>query len=78
MGDFVKGLIDEQYSPGIRTGIVLHRKVDSFSDQHPIVLQSRARVRQPYRRYTGVLIDMFFDHFLAVHWDRERVVDNYR
>lgn len=69
MGDFVKGVIDARYPAGLRSGIALHRKVDSFSDQHPVILQSKRRIRPPYRRYAGILIDMFFDHFLAVHWN---------
>jgi acyl carrier protein phosphodiesterase len=44
--------------------------VDVFTDAHPIVLRSKRRIRPPHRRYAPVLVDVFYDHFLAVHWDR--------
>ena len=68
LGDFVRGRQAEQYSAGIRAGIRLHVRIDSFTDSHPIVAVSKARVRPPYRRYAGVLVDVFYDHFLARNW----------
>jgi len=46
-----------------------HRAVDRFTDTHPVVRSSRARVAPPHRRFAGILVDMYFDHFLARHWD---------
>ncbi|MEO8630742.1 MAG: ACP phosphodiesterase [Betaproteobacteria bacterium] len=69
MGDFVKGPLDERYRAAIRHGLVLHRRVDSFTDAHPVVAGSRARIIGARRRYAGILVDMFYDHFLARHWD---------
>ena len=69
MGDFVKGPIADNYSPIMRRAIVEHRRIDSFTDQHPIVTECRARLDTRFRRYGGILIDMFFDHCLARQWE---------
>jgi acyl carrier protein phosphodiesterase len=68
MGDFVKGPIGNQYPPAIARAIQLHRRLDSFTDAHPIVALSKSRVSAERRRYAGIMIDMFYDHFLALHW----------
>jgi len=59
---------DAAMSPEFIEGIRFHRLVDSFTDDHPVVARSKARLRFPYRRYAGVLIDIQYDHFLARHW----------
>ena len=69
LGDFVKGPLDDRYRPAVRHGLVLHRRVDTFTDAHPVVAGSRARIVGTRRRYAGILVDMFYDHFLARHWD---------
>ena len=68
LGDFVKGSDYSQYPAQIQQGIFLHRKIDSFTDSHPAVLGSRRRINNEYRHLKGILIDVFFDHFLATHW----------
>ena len=68
LGDFVKGPLDGRYSAAITRGIVLHRKIDTFTDAHPVVLQSKSRISTDRRRYAGIMIDMFYDHFLAKYW----------
>ena len=68
MGDFVKGRIDDELPERVRSGVWLHRRVDSFTDAHPVVQRSKARIAPEFRRYAGILIDMFYDHFLARHW----------
>lgn len=68
MGDFVKGPLDGRYGTGITHGIALHRKIDSFTDAHPLVHESKSRVSPERRRYAGIMVDMFYDHFLARHW----------
>lgn len=67
-GDFVKGSDEMLLHPDIRRGILLHRLIDAYTDRHPIVRQSKARIDITYRRFAGVLIDIFYDHFLANHW----------
>ena len=68
LGDFVKGPLDGRYNDDITRAIALHRKIDSFTDAHPVVLQSKSRVSAGRRRYAGIMIDMFYDHFLAKYW----------
>ena len=68
MGDFVKGPRDDRYPPGIMRGIALHRRIDTFTDAHPVVLRSKARVSTERRRFAGIMVDMFYDLFLACDW----------
>ena len=65
IADFVKGNKKENYAPGIKTGIELHRKIDDFTDHHSIHLRSQQRIREQQGKYAGVVIDLFYDHFLA-------------
>jgi acyl carrier protein phosphodiesterase len=69
MGDFVKGPLTGRFSAGVRRAIQLHRKIDSYTDAHPQVRASRNRVSPARRRFAGVMVDMFYDHFLAARWD---------
>ena len=68
IGDFVKGKQFDNFSPEIARGIILHRKIDEYTDSHPVATRSRDRIRKKYRHYTGVIIDVFYDHLLAVNW----------
>lgn len=68
MGDFVKGPVAGRYPPSIERAIVLHRRLDAFTDAHAAVRLSRSRISAARRRYAGIMIDMFYDHFLARSW----------
>lgn len=69
LGDFVHGAIDDQaWPPAVVRGIKLHRRIDSYTDAHPLIRYSRARLQPPYRRYAPILLDVLHDHFLARHW----------
>lgn len=68
IGDFVRGAIDPDLPPRVRAGVVLHRSVDSFTDAHREVAAARALFDPPFRRYAGILIDVWFDHLLARQW----------
>jgi len=68
MGDFVKGPLEGRFSDGVRGAIMLHRKVDSYTDAHPQVRVSRGRMSAARRRFAGIIVDMCYDHFLARHW----------
>ena len=59
LGDFVKGNIGTRYSPAIARGILLHRKVDAFTDTHPITKSSRCLFSRQRRRYAGIIIDKY-------------------
>ena len=68
MGDFIKGPLKGQYSKDIESGIWLHRKIDLFTDQHQCVKQCQTLFTPELRRFSGIVIDIAFDHFLARHW----------
>ena len=69
LGDFVKGPVGAIALPDpVRQGIWLHRSIDAFTDRHPLVARSKARVTSERRRYAGIMVDMFYDHLLARHW----------
>jgi acyl carrier protein phosphodiesterase len=70
LADLVKGRDRAGMSPGFLRGVQCHQSIDSFTDFHPIVHRSRARIGEGYRLVTGILIDVFYDHFLALDWDR--------
>jgi len=65
IADAVKGNDFNAYTPNIRKGILLHRWVDSFTDTHELVKELRAEYRPKLGLYSGVLIDLVFDYFLA-------------
>ncbi len=68
LGDFVKGALAGRYNEAIRRSIELHRKIDSFTDAHAIVRQSKGRISPVRRRFAGIIIDIGYDHFLAKNW----------
>jgi acyl carrier protein phosphodiesterase len=70
IADSVKGSSFKNYPEGIAKGIELHRAIDFFSDNHPVFLKSVERLRPNYRKYAGVIVDIFYDHFLAKNWNK--------
>lgn len=70
MGDFVKGRLEFGYPTKVKDGIILHRKIDSYVQQHELVRGSRQRLSGRYGLYRGVMLDLFYDHFLVVDWAR--------
>ncbi|HET9488028.1 MAG TPA: ACP phosphodiesterase [Chryseosolibacter sp.] len=70
IGDFIKGRQAlNQFEPQVIKGVELHRAIDEFTDNHDVVRKSKSRLRPMYRHYAGVIVDVFYDHFLAVHWN---------
>lgn len=65
IADAVRGKQVLQYPEPIRKGIYLHRQIDAFTDTHPVVSQTKARLRSAYGKYAPVIADMYYDHFLA-------------
>ena len=65
LGDFVRGTPDPALPAGVRDGIVLHRAIDTYTDAHADVVAARALFDAPFRRYAGILVDVWFDHLLA-------------
>ncbi len=71
IGDFVKGRnLLQQFEPDVARGIELHRVIDEFTDHHPVVRESKIRLRPKYRHYAAVIVDVFYDHFLSKYWDQ--------
>jgi len=70
IGDFVKGNQLSNFSIPIQNGIRLHREIDYYTDHHSVVHTSKKRLQHNYHHYAGVIVDMFYDHFLAVNWDQ--------
>jgi acyl carrier protein phosphodiesterase len=70
MGDFVKGPLEGRFSPGIRSGVLLHRRIDSHAEGNPHFRSSRQRLDSGYGLYRGVLVDLFYDYFLVNSWRR--------
>lgn len=72
LGDFVKGRVENYQGPHVterlREGIRLHRAIDSFTDQHPVVRRSKTRLSSRYGLRSGVIVDVTYDHFLAKKW----------
>lgn len=71
LGDFVKGrLTEDRYPPGIRRGIVMHRRIDAWTDSHEITRECARLISPERRRWSRVILDIFYDHLLAVNWER--------
>ena len=67
-GDFVKGRLQGQFAPEVEAAIQLHRRIDVFTDRHPVVDIALGRFSATRRRYAGIVLDVFFDHCLARDW----------
>ncbi|OIQ30388.1 MAG: ACP phosphodiesterase [Bacteroidetes bacterium MedPE-SWsnd-G2] len=66
--DSIKGKQYAKYPEEFQVGVLLHRQIDSFTDSHPIVRQSTKRLHSKYGHYSGIIVDIFYDHFLAKNW----------
>jgi len=70
IADSVKGKAYQNYSPKIQQGILLHRKIDEFTDKHQITKHLSALFKSNYSRHSGIVLDVFYDHFLSMNWER--------
>lgn len=70
IADMVKGKAYLNYTEPIQNGILLHRQIDSFTDNHPVFRKTKRRISEEQGRYSGVVVDLFYDHFLATEWSR--------
>jgi len=79
MGDFVKGPLADRFPERIRQGVALHRRIDSFASRAELFQCSRRRLDPHYGLYRGVLVDLFYDHFLVTGWNdwSEEPLDRY-
>jgi len=69
IADGIRGKQYNVYPKDIQVGILLHREIDTFTDAHPIVRQSTKRLHKNYGHYSGVIVDILYDHFLAKNWN---------
>ena len=70
LADFIRNSQVEDLPEPIREGVALHRMIDTYTDNHPMVRQSSARLRPKHRKYAPVLVDVFYDFLLARNWGR--------
>ncbi|MFQ3297012.1 MAG: acyl carrier protein phosphodiesterase [Patiriisocius sp.] len=68
IADHIRGNNYEAFSKEIQQGIFLHRAIDTYTDTHEVVRKSKRRLHARYRHYDGVIIDIFYDYFLAKNW----------
>lgn len=69
IADSVKGSNLSKFPTTVQTGILLHRKIDHYTDNHPVVMKSKLRLRPQFHKYSPVIVDVFYDHFLAKNWN---------
>lgn len=69
IADSVRSSQWNQFKPGVVKGIQLHHKIDAFTDSHPVVEESKERLRAVHHKYSGVIVDILYDHFLARDFD---------
>lgn len=68
IADAIKGKGFERFEHDIQIGIKLHRKIDSYTDNHPVFKETLSRVRSEFGKYSGIVVDIYYDHFLAKNW----------
>ena len=68
IADFVKGNDYQNYPEPLKRGILLHRNIDHFTDQHWLVRKSKRKLYNQYSHYAGVIVDMYYDHYLAANF----------
>jgi acyl carrier protein phosphodiesterase len=65
IADHLRGNNFDMYPEGVRQGIQLHRRIDTFTDAHPLFKSSKRVFYEGFEKYSGILVDIYFDHFLA-------------
>lgn len=68
VADSIKGKSYEKYRKDIVSGVLLHRDIDTFTDRHIIVKHSKDIIRKDFGKYSGIVVDIYYDHFLARNW----------
>ncbi len=70
IADGIRGKDYLHFKDDIKKGILLHRQIDTFTDANPIYRQSKHRLHEKYGHYSGVIMDILYDHFLAKNWSQ--------
>jgi len=74
LADRIKGKARAGLSARFQRGLKCHQAIDAFTDYHPVVGRSTARIAQEHHPFAGILVDVFYDHFLAKNWDQYATV----
>lgn len=74
IGDYVKGSAFHIYPDKIKEGILLHRFIDTFTDKNKYTLEAKTHFTPKYRKYSGIVIDIIYDYFLASNWDKYSII----
>ncbi|MEZ5103619.1 MAG: ACP phosphodiesterase [Draconibacterium sp.] len=70
IGDYIKGNAYQSFPESIQSGILLHRQIDTYTDSHPNFKVAKSLFREEFGLYSGIIIDFFYDHFLASNWNK--------
>ncbi|WP_417557138.1 ACP phosphodiesterase [Mesoflavibacter zeaxanthinifaciens] len=70
IADGIRGKKYKTYPIEVQKGILLHRQIDTFTDAHPTVRKSTKRLHENYGHYSGIIVDILYDHFLAKNWSK--------
>ncbi len=70
VSDGVRGNKYKLFPEAMQAGMLLHREIDTYTDAHPVFRQSTKRLHKTYGHYSGVIVDIFYDHFLAKNWSQ--------
>jgi acyl carrier protein phosphodiesterase len=70
IGDYVKGNTWNKFPENIKRGILMHRLIDSFTDAHPKFREAKTFFRDEFGLYSGIVIDLIYDHYLAKNWNK--------
>ncbi|NEN23623.1 DUF479 domain-containing protein [Cryomorpha ignava] len=68
IADTINGVIPDEYPEAVKLGIQIHRSIDTYTDSHPIVLETRKLLYPWFSKYAAVVQDVYYDHFLAINW----------
>ena len=70
LGEVIKGKKFLEYSPDIQKGILLHRFIDTYSDQHPVVKRSSTWLHGNYGKFSPIIVDIYYDFLLIKNWEK--------
>lgn len=70
LGDFIKGPLKGQYPLQLERGIALHRRIDAYTDSHPLLKDCQRLMPAEFHRYAGIMLDVLFDHYLNRNWQQ--------
>jgi len=70
IADFIRNKEVSNFSPEVQKGIILHRQIDTFTDEHPLVRKGTRRLLKAHHKYAPVIVDVWYDYLLANNWER--------